>query len=80
MSSSSVNELFARLDEAMPNISQSLLAPIRGVAFWIAIALPFLYMPLLVSGLRSSSVKLAFGVLVATNAVALLVGHSHARE
>lgn len=80
MSSSSVNELFARVDEAVPNVGQSLLAPVRGVAFWIAVALPFLHVPLLVSGLQSSSVRTAFAVLVVTNVVALLVGHSHARE
>jgi hypothetical protein len=80
MSSSSVNELFARIDKTVPHIGQSLVAPIRGIAFWVAIALPFLYIPLLASGLQSSSIRLAFGVLVTCNAVALLVGHSHARE
>ncbi|WP_135304381.1 hypothetical protein [Haloarcula amylovorans] len=80
MSGSSANELFARFDETVPNIGQSLLAPIRGIAFWIAIALPFLYLPLLASGLQSGSVRTAFAALVACNAVALLIGHSHARD
>ncbi|MBX0294822.1 hypothetical protein [Haloarcula nitratireducens] len=80
MSSSSVNELFARFDETVPNIGQSLLAPIRGIAFWTAIALPFLYLPLLASGLHSGSVRTAFAALVVCNAVSLLIGHSHARE
>jgi len=78
MSSSSVNELFARVDEMVPR--RSLLGPIRGLAFWIAIALPFLYIPLLASGLESSSVRTVFATLVACNAIALLIGHSHARE
>ncbi len=78
MSSSSVNELFARLDERAPSLD--LLTSVRGIAFWTAIALPFLYVPLLASGLQSSSVRTVFAVLVACNAVALLVGHSYARE
>jgi len=80
MPSSSVNELFARVDETMPDIGESLLAPVRGIAFWIAIVLPFLYIPLLASGLNSTAVLTAFAVLVACNAVALFVGHSHALE
>ena len=78
MASSSVNELFDRLDERAPSLD--LLGPVRGIAFWTAIALPFLYLPLLASGLQSSSVRTVFAALVACNAVALLVGHSYARE
>ena len=80
MSSSSVNELFALLDDEVPSVGRSLVAPIRGAAFWTAVALPFLYLPLLATGLQSSAVRTAFGALLLTNAVALLVGHSHARE
>ncbi|WP_276272562.1 hypothetical protein [Haloarcula litorea] len=80
MSSSSANELLARLDVTVPTIDRSLLAPVRGLAFWTAIALPFLYLPLLVSGLETAAVRTAFAALVACNAVALLVGHSYARE
>ena len=80
MSSSSVNELFALVDDAVPSVGRTLVAPIRGVAFWTAIALPFLYIPLLATGLQSTAVRTAFGVLVLANAVALLVGHSYARE
>jgi len=80
MSSSSVNELFALVDDAVPSVGRTLVAPIRGVAFWAAIALPFLYLPLLATGLQSSAVRTAFGILVVANALALLVGHSYARE
>jgi len=80
MSSSSVNELFAIVDDAVPSVGHRLLGPIRGLAFWLAIALPFLYLPLLATGLQSSAVRSAFGVLVLSNVVALLVGHSHASE
>ncbi|MBX0325732.1 hypothetical protein EGH21_22200 [Halomicroarcula sp. F13] len=80
MSSSSAHELFARLDETVPNVPQTLLESLRGIAFWTAIALPFLYLPLLASGLETPAVRTAFAALVACNAVALLLGHSYARE
>ena len=80
MSSSSVNQLFALVDETVPSVGQSLAAPLRRLAFWMAVALPFLYVPLLLSGLESSAVRTAFAVLVGANVVALLVGHSHGGE
>ncbi|WP_277542013.1 hypothetical protein [Haloarcula laminariae] len=80
MPSSSVNELFATVDDAVPSVGRSLVTPIRGVAFWTAVALPFLYLPLLATGLQSSAVRTAFGALLLANAVSLLVGHSYARD
>ena len=80
MSSSSVNELFALVDETVPSVGQSLAGPLRRLAFWTAVALPFLYVPLLLSGLESSADRTAFAVLVGANVVALLVGHSHGRD
>ncbi|MDS0259509.1 hypothetical protein NDI56_08895 [Haloarcula sp. S1CR25-12] len=80
MPSSSVHELFALVDEAVPSLGRSVVAPVRGFAFWMAIALPFLYVPLLATGLGSSAVRTAFGLLVLANVAALLVGHSYAGE
>jgi len=51
--------------------------PLTGAAFWAAIALPFLYLPLLASGLDSTATQTAFLVLVALNVVTLLLGHSY---
>jgi hypothetical protein len=51
-------------------------APLRFVGFWAAIALPFLYLPLLLGGLTGGEL-LVFGALLATNALALVLGHSH---
>jgi hypothetical protein len=51
-------------------------APLRFVAFWAAVALPFLYVPLLFGGLQGSE-PLAFGLLLAANALALVIGHGH---
>ncbi len=80
MSSSSANELFALVDDAVPGVSRTLFAPVRGVAFWTAIVLPFLYVPLLATGLQSSAVRTAFAVLVLANVIALFVGHSYINQ
>jgi hypothetical protein len=53
-------------------------APLRFVAFWAAVALPFLYLPLLVRGLDGQE-TLVFGLLLALNALALVAGHGHRR-
>jgi formate-dependent nitrite reductase membrane component NrfD len=77
MSSSSAYELLAQFDESLPAFDESLVAAVRGVAFWTAIALPFLYLPLLITGLNSGATRTAFVALVVCNAVTLLVGHAH---
>jgi len=76
MSTPSAHDLFARVETA-PDLRESLLTPVRGLAFWTAVALPFLYLPLLVSGLGSQPVRLAFLAMVAINAVALWLGHGY---
>ncbi|SEL49172.1 hypothetical protein SAMN04488691_10589 [Haloferax larsenii] len=53
-------------------------APLRFVGFWTAVALPFLYLPLLHGGLESNELSV-FVALVAVNAVALVVGHNYGR-
>jgi len=54
-----------------------LTAAIRATCFWLAIALPFLYVPLLIAGVETRPEGLALLVLLALNALSLLVGHSH---
>lgn len=54
--------------------------PIAGVAFWASIALPFLYLPLLATGLGSVELKVAFAVLLVVNVLTLLVGHSYRND
>ena len=53
-------------------------APFRFVGFWLAVALPFLYLPLLYDGLTGDQ-GVVFVVLVALNVVALVVGHGYRR-
>lgn len=55
------------------------MAPVRFLGFWAAIALPFLYVPLLFDGIDSGSRAVVFLGLLALNAVALVVGHNHRR-
>lgn len=51
--------------------------PARAVAFWGAIALPFLNLGLLLRGLSTPSETFAFLALLAVNVLALLVGHPY---
>lgn len=53
--------------------------PLRAVAFWLAVALPFAYLPLLADGIGTEAELVTFLALMAANAVALLVGHDHRR-
>lgn len=57
--------------------TSSVTAPIRMISFWMAVALPFLHVPLLLRGLSDPSQTLTFLGLLALNLVALLVGHSY---
>jgi len=55
----------------------TLLFPVRAVAFWAAIVLPFLSLALVATG---HAVTLeSFGSLVAANAAAFLLGHDYRR-
>ncbi|SDJ66745.1 hypothetical protein SAMN05216226_1077 [Halovenus aranensis] len=79
MSSSSLSETAALLG-ARPDIREFVVRPIRRLAFWAAIVLPFLHLSLLVSGLESRSTTLAFVALVILNTVAVYVGSPQALE
>lgn len=78
MSSSSITDprmLFAAVEKR--SLRDAVMNPIKQLAFWSAIVLPFLYLPLLATGLESQSILLAFIVLVALNVCALLVGQRY---
>lgn len=57
-----------------------LTTPLEVVGFWSAIGLPFLSIPLLLSGVDTSGQREALVVLLALNALALLFGHTHRRR
>lgn len=66
--------------ETLQPDSQSTVAPARALqelAFWSAVVLPFLHVPLLATGLSTAAERTAFGALLALNAVALYAGHAY---
>lgn len=71
----------ASLDDRLRVLAASarhhVLKPLRIVGFWSAIALPFLYVPLVASGLGSTAEVSVFLALLAANVVAVTLGHSH---
>lgn len=62
------------------SLHRSVLEPAKAIAFWAAVALPFLYLPLLATGLERPVTIVAFLSLLMVNGVALLVGHPHGQD
>lgn len=67
------------LPEVRKQVSAVLARSVEAVAFWLAVALPFLYLPLMLNGFTGQE-AIAFAALLAVNAVALVVGHDHRRD
>lgn len=71
-------------DDRLPERAASLLArlarSLEAAAFWSAIALPFLYVPLLVNGVATTAQFTAFLTLLALHALAIVGGHRYNRE
>lgn len=63
--------------DASTDARPTLLEPVEAIAFWAAIGLPFLYLPLMVSGPDTTAGWLASLGLVTAHVVALYVGRSH---
>lgn len=59
--------------------AKTLTAPLSALGFWLAIALPALYLPLFLTGLESASELLTFLGLFALHLLALFAGRSHRR-
>ena len=64
--------------ESVRKLSTLVAQPLRFVAFWAAVGLPFLYLPLLHGGLSGDRLVVFVGLIVA-NVAALLLGHDHRR-
>lgn len=79
MSISPLSETTA-LPGSRPDIRALVVRPVRRLAFWAAIVLPFLHLSLLLSGLESRSTTLAFVALVTLNIVAVYVGSPQALD
>ncbi|WP_435099832.1 hypothetical protein [Halarchaeum sp. P4] len=54
--------------------------PVEALGFWSAVVLPFLYVPLVLSGLQTTGTQYAFALLVALHVVALVVGREYNTE
>lgn len=65
--------------EVREHVATVLGRSIRAVAFWLAIALPFLYLPLVLNGFTGPEV-VAFLALLAVNGAALVIGHDYGRD
>jgi hypothetical protein len=63
--------------EALAGLGSIVRRPIEAAAFWAAIALPFLYLPLLAQGFSSNNELFVFAGLLVLNALALVVGHGY---
>jgi len=50
----------------------------QGFAFWSAIGLPFISVPLLLTGLGTTGETMAFLGLLVANVLALIIGRGHA--
>ena len=71
-----------RLADALDSIRSGLDAaakPFEFAGFWSAVLLPILYLPMLVGGFTGGQ-RIAFGVLVAVHAVALVAGHGYRND
>lgn len=60
--------------------TRTALDSLSALAFWSAIGLPILYLPLLVTGLSNAGDLLVFLGLFTVHILALLAGRSHRRE
>ena len=58
---------------------KQLLAPVRFVGFWLAVALPLVYLPLLAGGLSGWQTTTFVG-LFTLNVLSLIVGHNYGRD
>jgi hypothetical protein len=65
------------VDAAFPPAVRKLGLGVRGVAFWVAVLLPMVYLPLLFVAPSTVADLWIFGALVALDAAALVVGHGY---
>lgn len=70
-------ETLSRYGSRARQLASTLRSPAQFLSFWIAITLPFLYVPLLVNGLGSASVAVAFVALLVLNVFTLYLGHGY---
>lgn len=65
-----------RFEVGEPSL-EHVIRPIEAAAFWTAIALPFLHVPLLWRGIQTNQEVAVFFGLLLLNIVAFVIGHGH---
>jgi len=65
---------------ARPRLSKLALAAVRAIAFWTAVVLPVMYVPLLATGLDSVRTAVTFAALAAVHVCTLVVGQPYGRR
>lgn len=73
-------ETTPRVIDAIASVTAVLSDRVRAAGFWSAIALPFVYLPLVIDGLETVDGSLLFAGLVALHLVSLFVGRGHGRD
>ena len=56
---------------------EALLRPLQAIAFWAAVVMPFVYLPLFVTGIETASEGIALAGLIGLHVVALVVGRRY---
>jgi uncharacterized RDD family membrane protein YckC len=64
--------------KALQTLLDRVAQAVRAVAFWAAVVLPLAYLPLLGGGIAGGE-SVPFLALLATNVLALTLGHDYAR-
>lgn len=67
-------------ESLLRRFQEILVGQVEAAFFWAAVVLPFLHLPLLLTGLGTTAEGIAFAVLLGLNFVALVVGHQHQRD
>ncbi|ADB59007.1 hypothetical protein Htur_0106 [Haloterrigena turkmenica DSM 5511] len=64
-------------EQRLRRLVRSVKGPTQFLSFWVAIALPFVHLPLLAQGLGDPQITVTFLLLLAVNVCALYVGHGY---
>jgi hypothetical protein len=84
MSPSTTPSESTRLERVLPQAKRLLNSPrdrlpVRAVSFYLAIGLPFVYLPMIAGGLSVENAPLVL-LLLAANAVTLVLGHGYGAD
>lgn len=58
----------------------TLFRPVEAISFWAAVGLPFIYVPLVLTGIQAAPEQIAAALLVVAHVIALVLGRHHKAE